>query len=414
MIESSHYDIKTEEIRFLVSAHESAKRHRYIPFSANLEAEFKEHYCCNYMLHRRLALWVMLVFVFVIGVLDLALFNEAWITLAPVKNAVIALAVVFIFFLNRSEIFDKCQYKIMVLAICVLSFVQAFSMSYLPGGAYEYYIPLFIASTVVAGVCMRVSMPYYLVTVLITWLAFNGIVVLLNPQPVSTQMAYNAYFILGAFLGGCLLLMLERGARKEYVKSRLISIERAELNRVSELLGRLDNVDPITGLSNAKHFNKSLGVEWHRSIRSGKALSVLMVEIDDFDAQVALLGQRFAEKYLFDVSKALTQSFKRAGDLIAIDGNARYLVMLPDVEQEAVQSLCERLHAYVAELSLTYPETDKPVTVTIGQATCVPDAEYVRIELLSWAEQALDKAKFKGEKSHAECLSNTAECGGDE
>lgn len=414
MLESSNYDIKTEEIRFLVSAHESDKSPRDIPFSANLEADFKDHYCCTYVLHRRLAMWALLVFVFVIGVLDLGIFNDAWGDVAPIKNAIIAVAIAFLVFLARSSLFDKCQYKIMVLAVSILSFVQAYSMLHLPEVAYEHYIPMFIASTVITGVCMRIPMSYYLVTVLITWLAFNSVLVLLDPQPVRTQVAYNAYFLLASFLGGCLLLMLERSARKEYVKSRLISIERAELNRVGQLLGQLDNVDRITGLSNAKHFNKSLGVEWHRAIRNGKALSVLAVEIDDFDAQVAMFGQRFAEKYLFDVSKALTQSFKRAGDLIAIDDHYRYLVMLPDVERESAKALCERLQARVAELSLIYLETDKPVTVSIGQATCVPGAEDSRVELLGWAEQALDNAKLKGEQSHAQYMPGVTGFGGGE
>lgn len=413
MLESSNYDIKTEEIRFLVSAHESEKRRFYIPFSAKLEADFRAHYCSEFMLHRRLALWMLLVFVFIIGVLDLVTFGEAWMALAPIKSAVIAVAIAAIIFLARSDLFDKFQYEILVLSVCALSVIQAVSLLYLPQDVYAHYIPLFIASTFVVGVCMRIPLSYYLVTVIVTWVAFNSVIMLIDRQPVYTQMAYNAYFILASFLGWVLLFMLERGARKEYVKSRLVSIEREELNRVSELLSQLDNVDPVTGLSNVKHFNKSLGVEWHRAIRNGKALSVLAIEIDDFESQAAMFGQRFTQKYLFDVAKVLTQNFKRAGDLIAIDNQHHYLVMLPDVERESAKALCERVQACVTELPLTYPETDKPITITIGQATCVPGAEDSRVNLLSWAEQALAQAKLKGEYAHAEFTPNTMGFGGE-
>lgn len=413
VLESSNYDIKTEEVRFLVSAHESEKRRLHIPFSAKLDADFKAHYCSEFMLHRRLALWVLLVFVFIIGVLDLVTFGEAWMALAPVKTAVIAVAIAVIILLARSDLFDKYQYEILVLAVCALSFIQAFSLLYLPQGVYAHYIPLFIASAFVAGVCMRIPLAYYLFVVIATWLAFNSVIMLIDQQPVYTQMAYNTYFILASFLGGVLLFILERGARKEYVKSRLVSIEREELNHVSELLSQLDNVDPVTGLSNIKHFSKSLGVEWHRAIRNGKALSVLAIEIDDFESQATLFGQGFTQKYLFEVAKVLTQNFKRAGDLIAIDNQNHYLVMLPDVERESARTLCERVQARVAELPLTYPETDKPITITIGQATCVPGAEDSRVNLLSWAEQALAQAKLKGEYAHAEFTPNTMGFGGE-
>lgn len=401
MLESPNYNIETEEIRLLASAYELERPRDYIAFSSRLESAFQTHHRAAFLLHRRVSLCILLVFVFLIGLLDLGLFGTAWISIAPVKNVVIAVVVALVIALVRTDYFERWQYSVLTLTVCLLSALQAASMLYLPDSVYSHYSPMFLVSTIVVGVCMHLPMTYYLVTVVMTWLGFNAVLVLLDPQPVSIQVGYNSYFLLAAFLGGCLLYMLERGARRQYVKSRLMVIEKDELNCLTQQLEQLDNVEPITGLSNAKHFKKSLGVEWHRCIRNGKTLSVLMVEMDGFEEQIHLFGQRFAEKYLFDVSAVLSQSFKRAADLIAIDEKCRYLVMLPDVEQTAVKMLCERVQTRVLELGLTYPETDAPITVSIGQATCVPEMHDSRTDLLSWAKKALKRAQSQSRQAYA-------------
>lgn len=406
VLESSNYDIETEEIRFLASAYDSNKRRNHVAFSSKLESEFQQYYARAFVSHRRLALWALLVFVFLMCVVDLSVFRDAWMTVALVKNAGMAAFSGCLVLIATSKQFERYQYIVLVSMLSVLACVQAWSMLHLPDAFYVHYVPLFLVLTLIASVFMRIPMKYFVWGAVVTWFAFNFVVVLVDPRPTPTQVAYNVYFIFASVLGASLLRILEQTTRKEYIKSRLISVEKKELERVSRQLGQLDNVDPVTGLSNMKHFNKSLGVEWYRAIRNGKELTVLLIEIDRLEGHGVTFEQRLVETYLFKVAKALNDSFKRAADLVAIGEDKRFVVMLPEVGQDTAKILCERVKARVAELALHYPETEDPITVTVGQVTCVPGAQEDMSDLLAMATQGLHQARLRGENAHAVYVSN--------
>ncbi len=54
------------------------------------------------------------------------------------------------------------------------------------------------------------------------------------------------------------------------------------LKRQTDLLRRMARVDALTGLANRRHFDETLTSEWRRCTRSGKPLSLVLIDLDHF------------------------------------------------------------------------------------------------------------------------------------
>ncbi|MGV8812439.1 GGDEF domain-containing protein, partial [Pseudomonas aeruginosa] len=55
-----------------------------------------------------------------------------------------------------------------------------------------------------------------------------------------------------------------------------------QLLETNLVLQRLMNSDGLTGLSNRRHFDEYLEMEWRRSLREQSQLSLLMIDVDYF------------------------------------------------------------------------------------------------------------------------------------
>jgi two-component system chemotaxis family response regulator WspR len=71
-------------------------------------------------------------------------------------------------------------------------------------------------------------------------------------------------------------------------------------------LQRLTNVDGLTGLSNRRYFNEYTGAQWKLAIRDQSPISILMIDVDNFNLYNDTYGHRQAMKY----SRALQRRYR--------------------------------------------------------------------------------------------------------
>ncbi|MEL0028688.1 MAG: diguanylate cyclase, partial [Perlucidibaca sp.] len=71
--------------------------------------------------------------------------------------------------------------------------------------------------------------------------------------------------------------VLEVRERRLFLQSRLIELEKRQLNRLSERLVQLSREDGLTGLANRRHFNDSFMLEWERARREKHPLALVFV-----------------------------------------------------------------------------------------------------------------------------------------
>ena len=144
--------------------------------------------------------------------------------------------------------------------------------------------------------------------------------------------------------------------------------------------------DGLTGLFNRRYFNELIAVEINRLKRSPAALSLLMLDIDNFKNYNDTQGHQAGDALLKDAAKVFKNSL-RPLDVVCRYGGEEFIVILPQTDKLSAKIVAERLRVQFG-LYLT-------TTVSIGIASLPDDAQEV-VTLIAKADGALYEAKKTG------------------
>lgn len=168
-----------------------------------------------------------------------------------------------------------------------------------------------------------------------------------------------------------------------------------ELKKSNEMLRELSNTDPLTGLYNRRHMMEILNREFQRAIRTDKALSMLMIDIDHFKS----INDTYGHQQGDEVLKAVAQSARiqlRPYDLIARFGGEEFAVILPSTNLLTASIVAERLRSAISQLTFTDSMQDRQITISLGVA-CVASSDIQSVEeLIHQADENLYNAKRNG------------------
>lgn len=164
--------------------------------------------------------------------------------------------------------------------------------------------------------------------------------------------------------------------------------------RYHEEIYQLATLDPLTGLSNRRHFLELFGRELQRAQRHRRPLSLLIVDLDHFKDINDSHGHVVGDGVLEQVASAL-QSAARGEAIAARIGGEEFAIALPEHDLEASAAVAESLRAAIAALPLQLGEVVRTVTVSIGVAAWRPGMSRVG-DMLGAADQALYGAKEAG------------------
>ena len=168
----------------------------------------------------------------------------------------------------------------------------------------------------------------------------------------------------------------------------------ARLRRRGEaLLARLHEAstrDPLTGLLNRGSITDTLGREVARARRTGRPLSIALIDVDHFKAINDGHGHLVGDETLRRVAEHLAAAV-RAGDIVGRMGGEEFAVLFPETGEDAALAVMERLRG---DLALHLAEHGPSVTVSAGVATSASGED--GLELLGRADLALYRAKDAG------------------
>lgn len=165
------------------------------------------------------------------------------------------------------------------------------------------------------------------------------------------------------------------------------------LREANERLEKLAVTDGLTGLYNHQRFQEDLVKEVRRAERTGRPISVLILDADYFKRFNDTHGHPAGDALLRELSGVMTATL-RGTDLIARYGGEEFAAILVDTSREEALLAAERLRKAV-ERDLN-PEGRLPrVTVSVGIATFGFDGQTAE-QLLSSADDALYAAKRAG------------------
>jgi diguanylate cyclase (GGDEF)-like protein len=149
--------------------------------------------------------------------------------------------------------------------------------------------------------------------------------------------------------------------------------------------------DFLTGLKTRRYFLESIEAEWSRASRSGRAFSVVLIDLDKFKAVNDNLGHLEGDLVLARVARILEQKCRHS-NVVARYGGDEFIVLMPETSLDQAQKLSERLRSALASDSLL---SQRKVTGSCGIASFPVHGATIE-ELIREADQAMYRSKTAG------------------
>jgi diguanylate cyclase (GGDEF)-like protein len=145
--------------------------------------------------------------------------------------------------------------------------------------------------------------------------------------------------------------------------------------------------DFMTGTLNRRGSERALTAEMARSQRYGLAMSIALLDVDQFKQINDSLGHAEGDRTLILVAKSIESSL-RAYDSVGRFGGDEFLIIMPNTPAEEALTVMERLRAEMANRPID------AVALSIG-VTCMASRE-TNASLLARVDEALYQAKQDG------------------
>ena len=167
-----------------------------------------------------------------------------------------------------------------------------------------------------------------------------------------------------------------------------------ELREALRFVKKLAATDPLTGISNRRHFLELAKTEFERSKRYDHPLSILALDIDHFKS----INDRYGHQAGDQVLEAITQCCKnllRDSDVFGRLGGEEFSVLLPGTSALDAKVTAQRILKAVADLEVSYNGEAIRFTTSVGIAqvtNACPNLE----ALMNHSDEALYEAKHNG------------------
>src|SRR5207344_3661126 len=102
-----------------------------------------------------------------------------------------------------------------------------------------------------------------------------------------------------------------------------------------------------------RYLEESLGREESRARRSGRSLSIMMIDIDNFKRFNDTLGHAAGDAVLRAIGQYM-QSAARGEDIVSRYGGEEFVLVMAQASQSAVLERAERLRGGVQKLQIEY------------------------------------------------------------
>lgn len=194
---------------------------------------------------------------------------------------------------------------------------------------------------------------------------------------------------------------LTQGEIKTVALSRTIrrAIQRKKLDDdIKESLKKLEKMairDGLTGLYNQNHFKEILSHEYKKAKRHLQPLSCIMLDLDNFKSVNDTYGHQVGD-FVLVKSAEILKKLVRDTDLLARYGGEEFFIILPNTNLDGAFILAERIRSAFENNVFRKGDIAKTVTVSIGICSASDNNVAGDIDLITNADKALYRAKWRG------------------
>jgi diguanylate cyclase (GGDEF)-like protein len=246
-----------------------------------------------------------------------------------------------------------------------------------------YYFSATIAWIFIVWLILGLTMRAAAITAVAISVIYSWGLVNWDITPAETSFEVLMLALVNA-IGGFCCYQLEYTVRRSFRESRKLS--------------QLAEQDGLTGLYNRRSFDQHLDRLWRQSRREESQLTLLLMDIDHFKAYNDAYGHQAGDDALKRVAEIIRLSAQRPLDISARYGGEEFALLLFGPYGDNAHEMPERLRADVASLKIPHKAspTSPYLSVSIGAAIILPNAERSQAGALQMADEALYQAKEEG------------------
>jgi diguanylate cyclase (GGDEF)-like protein len=167
----------------------------------------------------------------------------------------------------------------------------------------------------------------------------------------------------------------------------------ATLHRHRVQLETLVRTDMLTGLPNRREFMAQLAREAHRQSRSGRPLSLVMIDVDHFKRVNDQWGHQAGDEVLARIGHILRSLTREQIDVAARYGGEEFVLLLPETELAGAVQVAEKISARLREQDFSALGGHFRVTQSVGVAQVVDGQAQQALQV---ADRNLYHAKREG------------------
>jgi diguanylate cyclase (GGDEF)-like protein len=178
---------------------------------------------------------------------------------------------------------------------------------------------------------------------------------------------------------------------RSFATQAAVAIDNVLLHQEAQ---RLSVTDALTGLGNYRSFQQILSREIERASRFGRALGLLMLDLDLFKSVNDVHGHQVGNVVLVEVAERLRAEVREV-DVVARYGGEEFAVILPEGDIDGAGHTADRICTAMRARPFVVGDLELAVTVSIGVAV-FPHHGQAAGTLVRAADQALYAAKGGG------------------
>lgn len=169
------------------------------------------------------------------------------------------------------------------------------------------------------------------------------------------------------------------------------------LKEANQKLEALSITDALTKISNRRHFENTLDIEFSKSSRHNIPISMIYMDIDNFKHYNDTNGHAAGDELLFEFAQTVKSVCQRNYTLVARLGGEEFVILLPCINKEGANVLATKVHEAINKKEFKHGEKQPQgkVTASIGVAEFPSDCK-IKEDLIKMSDEAMYYSKTHG------------------